>query len=158
MSDLDGANASFEIALRYRGQTHPIFVALDANGSTLWVDVIPERFAERHRQLYGYRQDDASIEVVEIRTKVTRSGVRPDMKSAGNEPTETASVEQRTYFRDEGWTSLPVVERSHLSGLWSAVGPVIITDYSGTTVVEPGWSVSRDETGHLVLEPTEVER
>ena len=43
------------------------------------------------------------------------------------------------------------LRRSDLAEGESLSGPVIITEYSATTYVAPGWSVNRDEWGNLVL-------
>jgi N-methylhydantoinase A len=46
----------------------------------------------------------------------------------------------------------PVFRRDDLPVGWRARGPLVVCEYSATTVVPPAWSVSVERTGGLVLE------
>src|SRR3546814_13414205 len=47
---------------------------------------------------------------------------------------------------------LPVISRAALPALAALDGPAIITDATGTTVIEPGWSARVDAARNLILE------
>ena len=49
-------------------------------------------------------------------------------------------------------TDTPFHDRATLPPGWQTLGPAVIIDASATTVVEPGWQVSVDALGNLILE------
>ena len=51
-----------------------------------------------------------------------------------------------------GWQSVPVVPRANLQPGQSLVGPVLIPEATGCTVLEPGWTAAVDGLGNLLLE------
>ncbi len=53
-----------------------------------------------------------------------------------------------------GGGDTPVCDRDHLSTETPLPGPAIITDATGTTVVEPGWTARIDPERNLILERT----
>ena len=59
---------------------------------------------------------------------------------------------RRAYFGPEfGWRDTPVLSRSAFSAE-PREGPVIIEEYDCTTVVRPGWRISRDEWHNMIVE------
>jgi N-methylhydantoinase A len=46
-----------------------------------------------------------------------------------------------------------VLTREHLRTGFSSSGPVIVAEYTATTVVPPGWRLSIHGSGALVIEP-----
>ncbi len=134
MAEFEGYALRFEVDLRYLGQSFEIAVP--------WSDDVVGEFGEAHERLYGYRSE-RPIEVVAMRAVANRPSPAPPIvwTPAEGGPTNTQNV----WFGD--WVEAVVVERSSITG--SLVGPAIITEYSGTTVIPPGWTVSVVAGGHL---------
>jgi 5-oxoprolinase (ATP-hydrolysing) len=54
-------------------------------------------------------------------------------------------------YMDGRFRDVPVLDRSSLPAGFAADGPLIVIDPASTTVVEPGWSLSVDRHGNLLL-------
>jgi N-methylhydantoinase A len=62
-----------------------------------------------------------------------------------------AVVKSRRIFFDGEWLESKVYDRALLRAGDRFTGPGLITEYSATTVVLPGWSVCVDRMGNLVI-------
>ena len=95
-----------------------------------------------------------SLEVVTVRVRA-RGGARrlPRLPRLRGAPTATrARPVWRRVFLDGHPCRTGVYERDELRVGWRGRGPVIICEYSATTVVPPGWRVRVDREGGLMLE------
>lgn len=132
----------FSADLRYLGQSYTLNIPWQGLRATL------ENFHHLHEKRYGYALAEP-IEVVNLRSHLSSevSDVSiPEAQAANqscNKPEVTKvyghSGEAKHLFRSD----LPVGETHS--------GPVIITEYSATTYVAPGWTVMRDRWGNLIL-------
>lgn len=52
----------------------------------------------------------------------------------------------------DGWQDVPLFDRATLGAGAALDGPAIITEQTGTVVVDPGWSARVDANGNLILE------
>ena len=101
-------------------------------------------FAEAHRARFGFvAEAGLVIETLTVEAVGETSGseVRPDVPEGPPRLLGQASFG-------------PVYDRASLSAGFSAIGPAIIVDASGTTVVESGWQVEVDTLGHMLLTPS----
>ncbi len=164
-----------EAAMRYEGQSYDIRVPVDwaetvvdrlggeaivdgVEGTDVADDIRLEhpgdRFEDRHEELYGYRAD-RTIELVGLRLRAVVAGAEPvdyrqsAVQSGDGSPVEESEADVR--FRDGAYRA-QVVDRRALTDGDGLEGPMIVTEYSGTTVVPPDWQ-GRVERGSLVLEP-----
>ena len=138
----DAFNVQRSIDMRYPGQSYTLNVP--------WTDwqTSARAFAALHHKRYGYALD-ATIEVVNIRVHIS-TGQRqiqlPGMAAA------TPHRNQRRLTRVYACADpVPVVERSGLTMGKCFAGPMVITEYSATTYVAPGWQVAVDKWGNLRL-------
>lgn len=136
---------------RYRGQSFELRIPADGT-SARWI----EDFHTAHERRYGYRRDDAPVEVVTVRAAATAPG--PPIEPETLPPHETAP---RT-------TSYPVWydgERLSAVGVWRSdlgagahiEGPALMLDYSATTWVPPRWTLTIDRWGVAHLAPAEAD-
>ena len=136
------------VDLRYRGQSFEIAVEAAP-------DALAETFHAQHQTMFGYRDDGREIELVAVRLRaaVPRAViVADDEESPTSSDRESAIVGFGSARREA-----VVLERDAIGVTEQLQGPAVITEYSGTTVVDPGWRVRRVR-GHLVLERVEEER
>jgi N-methylhydantoinase A len=108
-------------------------------------------FAEAHRREYGYDIPDRAIEVVNCRLKAIGLIDRPAPKFVGTADAPRPKAERQVHF-DAGWVTTPVFARADLAVGTRLVGPAIIDEMSATTPVPPGWALSVDTIGNLLLE------
>lgn len=58
-------------------------------------------------------------------------------------------------WQADDYRDVPLFDRNTLTGSSIVKGPAVITEPTGTNVIEPGWSARVDALGNLILERTE---
>ena len=106
-------------------------------------------FLEAHRQRFGFEPDgdDLIIDMLVVEA-VGRTGegvMLPDPVSDDAEPT-LVSV-----YTGGRWQDVPIIDRSVLGVGDTVAGPAILTDTTGTNVIEDGWAGTRAVGGNLIL-------
>jgi N-methylhydantoinase A len=135
------AHVSVRYELRYKGQSFELTVRDE-------IDRLREAFEEAHEQRYGYRDEDAEVELVNVRVSVR--GERPALrlKGAAVEPPvrgTTRVVFDGEHVEAELW-------RGELPAGARVRGPALCAMPESTLLVPPGWSGQVDEYGTVVLE------
>ncbi len=132
------------LALRYRGQSYELEIAEGAAPA--------ERFHARHAELYGWRLDEGEIELVELSVRASVRGAEPRAARfrAKKLPAGAISGTRRAHFARA--LEAPCIDRSALSPGVAFTGPAIVEEFSGTTLVPPGWSARVTGGGHLWLQ------
>ena len=113
-------------------------------------------FAEAHQHRFGYRPAAGTRLVVERLEaewplpkprEATSSWTAPVLETVPPAPA-TAPV----HIPGLGWQPVPVVPRASLHPGQSLVGPALIPEATGCTVLEPGWTAAVDGLGNLLLD------
>jgi N-methylhydantoinase A len=122
--------------LRYRGQGFELNVPFTPK--------IIQAFHTEHKRRYGYSSPEREVEIVTIRlrARIRGSVVRP-------------SRERRVGKRK---SEPGVIARESLQPGKTCHGPAVITEYSATTVVPGGASLTIDRVGNLVISLTKPTR
>ncbi len=134
--------------LRYRGQGYEL--NLD------WSAGFAAAFHRAHRRRYGYADPGRAIEVVGVRLRLVAAApplpvVR--LAAAGRgAAAPPAPLERRRIFFERGWRQAPVYMRDALRAGQRFSGPALVTEYSATTLVAPGWRGRVNSRGDLLLE------
>jgi len=144
--DLGKASVGRSMDLRYHGQGYEIEVEA---GRPLKLKNCITLFEERHEATYGYRHTGEPVEVTALRVNVTVQRQKPALTrpAAEGRPREKS---RKSYFEDE-WLETPVYLRDNLPLGFELEGPAIIEEYDSTTVVPPGWRLTVDVTGCMVM-------
>ena len=134
-----------QIDLRYVGQSYELTVP--AGGELL------ERFHVEHDRTYGFSAPAEPVEAVSLRlTSVGRIAKPParELETGGAvEPKERRPV----YFAEAGdYVDCPIYGRYELPAGASFAGPAVVEEFDSTTVVHPGFTVTVDATGNLIIE------
>jgi len=146
----DAADRRLEAALdlRYVGQAFELAVPLGAG--PLDLGAIARDFHERHLATYGHADPGGDVELVNVR--LTARGVvdkpAPRRRAGAGPPRRTT---RSAWFGGAAMT-VGVHERDGLSGADVLAGPAIVEEFGSTTVVPPGWRLSVDAWGDLILE------
>ena len=149
------------VDLRYVGQAFEVRVA----GGRGRPSTAPpprrsrEAFHAAHRQLYGYdfaTDPRQAVEWVNLRVSgigpirpASRCARSPNRQDSGIERAGTGS--RRVFFDAEGATRHPTYNRPDLAPGDVVTGPAIIEEFGSTVPVHPGFAVTVDAYGNLVL-------
>ena len=131
--------------LRYGGQSFEITV--DAGS----FEKLEDRFHAAHEQRYGYRMDDETVELVNLRLDLHRPR-RETRAARSREPEDDAEAGAREANFDGEWLEVPVLDREKMGEGSEVAGPAIVEFKESTCVVRPGWRGTVDGVGTLVLE------
>jgi N-methylhydantoinase A len=143
------------VDLKYSYQLQELSIPLPANNDSGNLRVqLAGLFRAAHEQAFGYNTDDP-IELVSLRLRAlaTVGDMRFSELAAKTAPAPEAmarSEPREAFFGPRhGLLKVSVFRRADIAGVQD--GPLIIEEPDTTVVVPPGWSVSRDEYGSLVL-------
>jgi N-methylhydantoinase A len=144
--------------LRYVGQGFELTVpCVDLDDrSTSWKSELAAAFHKRHLAEYKHADPAAQLEFIALRIVASLAGkpiaLRPTAQhiAAGR----TAGTDHRLALFPGEAKSQParVWDRNALALGWSAAGPAIIEEYSSTTVVPPGCSITLDKSSNLIID------
>lgn len=143
-----------QIDLKYGYQVSEITLPFATNLTAAEVrPALTKLFTDAHRQAFGYDRDDA-IELVNLRLRAVASAgpVRfADLVSRKTPGQPQATNAARQAYFGPGPGSLEVSIRRREQITHAQTGPMIIEEPDTTVVVPPGWTVSRDGYGNLLL-------
>ncbi len=143
----------WSVDLRYEGQSFEIGVPVDWSAGADRLEDPSEDFEQRHERLYGYRAEGRRVELVTLRLKASvpaKNFVLGAVDIAGEAAEPTGGADEVEVGFSQGTYSTPVIERETLDDGDSFDGPAVITEYSSTTLVPPGWRVEI-AGGHMLL-------
>lgn len=156
----DGATTvgyQWSIDLRYEAQSFELTIEVPWAADAPRLHDPSEDFERQHERLYGYRAAGRAIEAVALRLRAyiprsrahrpTPSAQRP---SAGTPSPAEIPSERITLGSGPHAMQARLIARADLSEGAPFDGPAVISEYSGTTVVEPGWQVQLRQQ-HLIL-------
>ena len=146
-----GMRFEANVELRYVGQEYSLPVPLPGAAADA---EFKADFHRRYEQRYGHSNPQAPVEMVAIRL----TGILEFPRSAGRGAAAggggggAAPAYEEVVF---GGRALPtaVTGREQITG--RLAGPAVVVEPSTTTVVPPGWELSADPSGHLIMERTE---
>jgi N-methylhydantoinase A len=133
--------------LRYRGQSFELAVE---ESEAVDPEVLGEAFAEAHELRYGYRDDAAAIELVNIRVSVW--GPSPPLPELAADAPVPAPDTRPIVF--DGRSVDAEVFRGELPPGMSLSGPALCALPDATLLVPPGWSGEVDLQGTIHLRHT----
>jgi N-methylhydantoinase A len=131
--------------MRYVGQAYELTVP--ESGDFL------AAFHRAHERRYGYLDSERATEVVNVRARLIGVTDQPqlDRPRSSRRSESRGNVEsRRALFAGRAYQTR-VYDRAKLSPGEKFVGPAIVSEYSATTVVPPGWRGKVDTWGNLIL-------
>ena len=141
----DNREFRISLGLRVRGSDTILEVAHDKTG------VMIESFSEIYRNRFGTEPDAGQLLIATVRAEGT--GVEQVFSDpfVHASTIAEASGSGRMWIGDE-WQDVPIYERDTLGSGATLIGPAIVAEANGTTVVDPGWTATVNDKGHLLLE------
>ncbi|MFK7940116.1 MAG: hydantoinase B/oxoprolinase family protein [Roseovarius sp.] len=134
--------------LRYDGSHQALEVPFGTEAKML------AAFEDVHRQRFGFHspERDVLFEMLSVEA-VGQTGQAP----AADLPSGDGRAHAQIPMSLEGeWRDIPLYHRGNLDPGAQVKGPAVITEPTGTNVIEPGWSASVDAMGNLLLERVET--
>ncbi|HST32490.1 MAG TPA: hydantoinase/oxoprolinase family protein [Solirubrobacteraceae bacterium] len=131
--------------LRYVGQAFELSVEATGDPET---EALSEAFAAAHEQRYGYRDDEAPVELVNVRVSVR--GPAPRLRPQADATAEPERSSAQVVFGGEALQAS--VLRGELAPGTEVHGPALCALPEATLLVPPGWSGVVDEHGTCVLQ------
>jgi len=107
-------------------------------------------FHERHENFYGYSFPDEIVEIVNIKTIVYGIIKKPFFPRLPSKMIPDFNYRE-VYFEKHGFLKCPVFQRDLLGKDFKVDGPAIVEEAASTTFIPPGFILSLDEIGNLVL-------
>jgi N-methylhydantoinase A len=131
--------------MRYVGQAYELTVP--ESGDFL------AAFHKAHDRRYGYADSARNAEVVNVRARLIGLTDQPklDRPRAAKGSAAVSVVETRRALFSGHTFQTRVYDRARLVPGQKFSGPAIISEYSATTVVPPGWRGTVDSWGNLIL-------
>jgi N-methylhydantoinase A len=132
--------------MRYVGQAYELMVPEGGD--------FVRAFHREHELRYGYSDLARPVEVVNVRGRVV--GMTPPIdwprhRFGKADSPDAIAARRRVYFGGKHYDA-PIYAREKLRVGNRLTGPAIVSEYSATTVVPPGWGARVDGFENLVLE------
>lgn len=140
--------------VRYFGEGHEVQVAIpqglagEAAVAFMWAE-----FHKVHDQSFGFHYEgEQDVELVNLRVRAVGAQNRPTVgaREEGGRPGEPFGT-RMAYWKETGWVSCPLYERTALTPGQAIGGPAIIQEYGSTMVVPEGWHCVIDPYRNLIL-------
>jgi N-methylhydantoinase A len=151
---MDDAIVLRSLDTRYAGQNYEREVPIpDGPITDETIRIIEQRFADQHREFYGFALEGEPVEAVLLR--ITAIGMVDGQ--IGTEPPQAtespATVPTRPVaFRGHGYLDTPVYRRETLPAGFAFTGPAIVEEPDSTTVIYPEDRCTVREDGMLDVE------
>ncbi|MFK7754750.1 MAG: hydantoinase B/oxoprolinase family protein [Sedimentitalea sp.] len=111
-------------------------------------------FEEAHQSRFGFVSPDRALLFDMVAAEaIGDTGQAPAATPFG---TDGAPMAQIPMYCDGALRDVPLFARETLPQSARIDGPAVITEATGTNIVEPGWSGHLDDLGNLILERTEA--
>jgi N-methylhydantoinase A len=134
-----------QVDLRYVGQSYELTIPAG--------DGLLERFHAEHDRVYGFAAPAEAVELVSVRVASVGRIDKPPARMLERGTTPEPKERRDVYFAEtDGYVDCPIYDRYALPAGASLAGPAVIEEFDSTTVVHPGFGVSVDETGNLIIE------
>ena len=133
--------------MRYKGQSYEITIPYSNH--------FYSTFHETHHKRYGHMDKDRPVEIVNIRVRLLGRFKKPIFKPLPEKPLRSLDKaklnENKTFFSGKPWKT-PFFDRSRLTPGTKIQGPAMITEFSATTTIPPGFHCRVDRFENLILE------
>jgi N-methylhydantoinase A len=137
------------VDMRYADQAYELRVPLP-HGSTERT-LLTEAFHAAHERLYGFRDEEASIELSTARLAIIGRVAPVTLPRLAPRAEPPAPRIRRSIFLGDGWVEAAVYDRAALGAGQCVTGPAIIEQEDTTTPVLAGWHARADDYGNLHL-------
>ncbi len=139
--------------LHYQGSHQNLEINFDT------VEKMREAFEQEHKKRFGFFVDGRTI-FVEMLTVEAIGKTTDNIKflNVSSQSKVADPIAHKTMYVDNNKNSVPIYKRSDLKIEQKVIGPAIISEATGTNVIEKGWLGSLDKYYNLVLSRAEEKK
>ncbi len=133
--------------MRYEGQSYEIIVSFNDN--------FLEDFHVLHEKKYGYRNQDKTVEIVNLRLRARGIPGKPTFEKSrlsSEKLDNEALLGEKEVIFDYKPARTQIINRERLVSGNRMSGPAVLVEYSSTIVVPPFAEAWVDEYGNLIME------
>jgi N-methylhydantoinase A len=145
---------SHAVDIRYEAQEYTLTVPLTDAAEPAqadFLDLVARRFADMHKSRYGHANLGAPIEFVTLRTTAFGDLGRPEPQKWPLAQSPEFPHEVRQVVFDGEARDTVVVRRDDLLAGHALTGPAVVVEDTATTVVPPGYELTVDELGSMII-------
>ncbi|WP_169569680.1 hydantoinase/oxoprolinase family protein [Sneathiella limimaris] len=149
-------NLIFTADMQFQGQSHMLPVSI--SGPEVTIEELQKRFDEVYWSRFGVELPEIRAVLVNVHTAIIGKREGISFHSLKSDEARSNLIDAQVgvrpvYFAGE-WLETPIYSRNLLPEDLEFSGPAIINQLDTTIVIEPGWRVTADEIGNLVVEVT----
>lgn len=134
------------LSLRYPGSLTPLEVSFGS------VQQMRIDFDAAHTQRFGFSASGRELLIESLAVEAIGQAQSPDETAMPLVDTVPEAVDEQKVFCDGEWRAAAIYKRELLLPGQRIEGPAIISEATGTNVLEAGWSAYVNAYGHLELE------
>ena len=136
--------------LHYQGSHQNLEITFDD------VEIMRNSFEIEHKKRFGFYVKGRKI-LIEMLTveAVGKSSENYDFSNIENPSTDAIAIDNKEMIVNGLKISIPIYQRSNLKVEQIISGPAIISEPTGTNIIDKGWSANLDKFYNLILNRTE---
>lgn len=113
-------------------------------------------FADAYRQRYGFVMTERDLVIAAVEVEVRNKSELPPQPPIAFRAGPLVAIETVAIYGASGWQEAQVYQRAQLQPGDQILGPALILESTGTTLLEPGWSAQVGDGLHLILERSQL--
>lgn len=146
-------SVSRKVSLKYQGTDATLVVNFTSNLAEMQAE-----FEQNYQTIYGFIRSEKALIVESVSVEVIQEMETPEEPVIYRTRTEPISAIATVHmYTVKGWQDTPLYRRSDLQPGDEITGPAIITEGTGTNVIELGWKAELTQYNHLVLSKVSLE-
>ena len=139
--------------LHYQGSHQNLEINFDT------VEKMRKAFEQEHKKRFGFFVDGRTIFVEMITVEaIGKTTDNNKFLNVSSQSKVAAPIAHKTMYVDNNKNSVPIYKRSDLKIEQKVIGPAIISEATGTNVIERGWLGSLDKYYNLILSRAEEKK
>ena len=135
--------------LRYEGSHQTLDVPLSDVGR------MRADFHDAHMARFGFAPPGRTLIIDMFEAEAIGGGAELGPALSSLSASDAEPIDRTSVYCDGALRDAPIYSRAAMRPGQAIGGPAILTEPTGTTIVEPGWTATADQAGNLVLERTE---
>ena len=146
----DQGIAEADIVIEQRAQIRPRGAQQTLEVAFGPADQMQAAFVEAHQQRFGFAPDTSDL-IIDVLLVEAIGQTGEDVSLPDPSGAEQAQTMVTVCFEGQ-WREVPLVDRAGLVPGAFVDGPAILSEPTGTNVIEPGWRATCAQGGNLILE------
>ena len=141
------------VFLHYQGSHQNLEINFDT------IDKMRKSFEQEHKKRFGFFVDGRTIFVEMITVEaIGKTSEINKLSNISSQSKVAVPIAHKMMYVDKVVNSVPIYQRSDLKIEQQIIGPAIISEATGTNIIERGWLGSLDKYYNLILSRSEEKK